>query len=64
MKVNAKISLEDNTCYYVRVDDEKVLVYDKSLITEEEAREMLKQELLDAVACLSSDKIKVIIEKN
>lgn len=50
--------------YYVRVDDEKVLMYDKSLITEAEAREMLKHELLDAVACLSSDKIKVIIEKN
>ena len=64
MKVNARISLEDSACYYGRVNDEKVLVYDKLLITEAEAREMLKHELLDAIACLSSDKIKVIIEKN
>ena len=63
MKVNARISLEDGVCYFVQVDQEKVLVFDNRLVTEQEARDILKQELLEMVACLSSDKIKIIIEK-
>lgn len=63
MKVNARISLDDGVCYFVQVDQEKVLVFDNRLVTEQEARDILKQELLEMVACLSSEKIKVIIEK-
>ena len=63
MKVNARISLDDGVCYFVQVDQEKVLVFDNRLVTEQEARDILKQELLEMVACLSSDKIKIIIEK-
>ena len=63
MKVNARISLDDGVCYFVQVDQEKVLVLDNRLVTEQEARDILKHELLEMVACLSSEKIKVIIEK-
>lgn len=63
MKVNARISLDDGVCYFVQVDQEKVLVFDNRLVTEQEARDILKHELLEMVACLSSEKIKVIIEK-
>ena len=64
MKVNARISLDDGVCYFVQVDQEKVLVFDNRLVTEQEARDILKHELLEMVACLSSEKIKVIGEKD
>ena len=64
MKVNARINIDDGVCYFVQVDQEKVLVFDNRLVTEQEARDILKQELLEMVACLSSEKIKVIIEKD
>lgn len=63
MKVNARISLDDGVCYFVQIDKEKVLVSDNRLITEQEARDVLKHELLKMVACLSSEKIKVVNEK-
>ena len=47
MKVNARINLDDGVCYFVQVDQEKVLVFDNRLVTEQEARDILKQELLE-----------------